>query len=279
MAFDRHQRIAAIWNWLPAFRAAAEYESIQRAALVLGVSPSSLSRTIRLLEEGIGHRLFVRTPTGLSPTLLGLRLLKNTRIAMRLVDESLESSATQGRRDWGAVGPFLPLLLARAAGAAGLGTGIGVSLRTLSAADVEQSLLRGEVDLTLTHAAIRHAELDCEALPSLGLCVAAPLSALKSEARVTVQPPQEPRAVSSFTAQSLDAALELARAARAEIVVPTVLVPADFSVRGLDREPLAVFAVRRREVVSGQSPELLALVATIKAMLAGSPSAAHRTCV
>ena len=46
MPLARYRRIAHLWNWLPSFRVAAEYESIQRAALAMAVSPSSLGRVV-----------------------------------------------------------------------------------------------------------------------------------------------------------------------------------------------------------------------------------------
>lgn len=41
---ERLRRVANLWNWLPPFRVVAEYQSIQRAAVVLNVSASALSR-------------------------------------------------------------------------------------------------------------------------------------------------------------------------------------------------------------------------------------------
>jgi DNA-binding transcriptional LysR family regulator len=57
---DRFRRVAQLWNWLPAFRGVAEHENPQRAASVLGVSASALSRTVKLLEDALGAEVFVR---------------------------------------------------------------------------------------------------------------------------------------------------------------------------------------------------------------------------
>ena len=43
--------VERIWNWLPAFRAVAETEHLPTASDLLHVTPSALSRTIRLLEQ------------------------------------------------------------------------------------------------------------------------------------------------------------------------------------------------------------------------------------
>ncbi len=58
---ERLRRVASFWNWLPAFRAVAETEHLPTAAEALFVSPSALSRAIRLLEKDVGQPLFRRT--------------------------------------------------------------------------------------------------------------------------------------------------------------------------------------------------------------------------
>ncbi len=94
----RFRRVAQLWDWLPAFRGVAEHESLQRAASALGVSPSALSRTIKLLEDALGAPLFDRLPTGLRPTALGEELLAATRDAMRVVDDCLAAHEARAGR-------------------------------------------------------------------------------------------------------------------------------------------------------------------------------------
>ena len=53
---ERLRSIANLWNWLPAFRAVAETGNLRLAAERLHVSPSALSRTVRLLEDEIELR-------------------------------------------------------------------------------------------------------------------------------------------------------------------------------------------------------------------------------
>lgn len=62
-------------NDLLAFVAVATDQSFTQAAARLGTSQSSLSRTIRRLEEQIGLRLLTRTTRSVSPTEAGQRLL------------------------------------------------------------------------------------------------------------------------------------------------------------------------------------------------------------
>ncbi len=85
-------RVRTIWSWLPAFRAVAETEHLPTAAQELDVVASSLSRTVKLLEDELGLPLFDRTAKTLVLNEAGRRLLAATRDAMRLVDEALVSA-------------------------------------------------------------------------------------------------------------------------------------------------------------------------------------------
>jgi DNA-binding transcriptional LysR family regulator len=62
---------------LLAFLAVARERSFTKAAAQLGVSQSTLSHTIRELEERLGVRLLTRTTRSVSPTEAGERLLRN----------------------------------------------------------------------------------------------------------------------------------------------------------------------------------------------------------
>ena len=150
---DRLRSVSNAWNWLPAFRAVAEYESIHKAAAVLNVSASALSRTVRLLEDAVGAMLFVRSATGLTLTSFGAELLRGTRDAMRRIDDVLE--AERGVRAdrifaMGASGPVLPRLLDCAL-ARVLSAATDVSYRTNDVADedVAAELLRGNLDVAV----------------------------------------------------------------------------------------------------------------------------------
>jgi len=82
------RRVAALWSWLPAFRAVAETENLRRAARYLALSPPALSRSLKLLEEAVGRPLFHRDGRRLRLTDEGRGLLLVVRRAMRSVDDA-----------------------------------------------------------------------------------------------------------------------------------------------------------------------------------------------
>ena len=84
-------------NDLVAFVAVAKDRSFTLAAAHLGMSQSSLSRTIRKLEERIGVRLLTRTTRSVTPTDAGRRLLAN--VAPRLDEIGAELDALGAFRD------------------------------------------------------------------------------------------------------------------------------------------------------------------------------------
>lgn len=73
---DSARLVAAIWSWLPVFKAVAETEHLPTAAKQLHVSPSALSRTIRLIEEQLEQELFVRGGRRITLNAAGQRLLR-----------------------------------------------------------------------------------------------------------------------------------------------------------------------------------------------------------
>ncbi|RVD14543.1 LysR family transcriptional regulator, partial [Mesorhizobium sp. M4B.F.Ca.ET.017.02.2.1] len=61
---------------LNVFLAVAEERSFTRAAARLGQSQSSLSQTVRRLEERLGMRLLTRTTLSVAPTQAGAQLIE-----------------------------------------------------------------------------------------------------------------------------------------------------------------------------------------------------------
>src|SRR3979411_1738609 len=74
-----------------AFVATAERSSFAKAASHLGVSRSTLSETIRGLEEKLGVRLLNRTPRSVGLTEVGERLLAELRPALESFEAAVES--------------------------------------------------------------------------------------------------------------------------------------------------------------------------------------------
>ncbi len=68
----------------------AEEQSIGRAAPLLHLSPSALSRQIQALEEDFDAPLFVRTISGVELTAAGETLLRTARQILALLDQAAE---------------------------------------------------------------------------------------------------------------------------------------------------------------------------------------------
>ena len=165
---ERAALIARVWNWLPAFRAVAETEHLPTASEVLHITPSALSRTIRLLEEAIGRDLFNRVGRRIELNEAGERLLARVRDSMRLVhsgwlearDETLVGDvhvASAGLMTTIYVQPALRAL--RAAYPA-----LVPHLRTAHPERVVQQLLQGDIDVAFLSPSIVHPRLQTEHL-------------------------------------------------------------------------------------------------------------------
>ena len=168
---ERTRRLAQFWSWLPAFRAVAESEHLPTASELVHVSPSALSRTVRLLEEEVGQALFDRVGRGLVLNAAGTVLLGSVRDAMRLLDEGL--NAVNQQRDIGDVritasGPLarhfiLPALDGLAREHAGLTPFVEVG----SWPAVSDQLKRGEIDIAICEGASHDDDLQAELIAGL----------------------------------------------------------------------------------------------------------------
>jgi DNA-binding transcriptional LysR family regulator len=76
---------------LTSFVAVADQRSFRGAASRLGVTPSALSHSMRLLEERLGVRLLHRTTRSVSATDAGQRLLRQLRPAIDQIADALEN--------------------------------------------------------------------------------------------------------------------------------------------------------------------------------------------
>jgi DNA-binding transcriptional LysR family regulator len=84
-------------NDIQAFVVVARERSFTRAAAKLGLSQSTLSHTVRNLEERIGVRLLTRTTRSVSPTEAGDQLLQS--VAPRLEEIASDIEAVREYRD------------------------------------------------------------------------------------------------------------------------------------------------------------------------------------
>ncbi|WP_386082488.1 LysR family transcriptional regulator [Vreelandella sp. F11] len=83
---------------LKAFQAVAEHRSFRRAADLMGVSRSSLSHTVRTLEQRLGTRLLHRTTRSVSLTESGERLLSRLSPLLNDLASILEdASSAEGK--------------------------------------------------------------------------------------------------------------------------------------------------------------------------------------
>ncbi|MBZ7926269.1 LysR family transcriptional regulator [Ensifer adhaerens] len=88
---------------LMAFLAVADERSFTRAAAQLGTSQSSLSHTVRRLEERMGVRLLRRTTRSVSPTDAGEQLLETLRPAFSDIRSRIDALSAMRQRPGGTI--------------------------------------------------------------------------------------------------------------------------------------------------------------------------------
>ena len=168
MVMDRARRLRDFWDYLPGFRAVAETEHLPTAALGLGLSTSALSRTVRLLEDRVGHPLFDRVGRGLRLNAAGHLLARAVRDAMRVLDDGVHHGDGTPRGElnltaaptlrW-LVGPWLARLTVDL-------PQVLVRERT-APADLGAALRTGEVDVALASGPCAAEGVRSERLPDL----------------------------------------------------------------------------------------------------------------
>ncbi len=168
---ERARRLRALWNWLPVFRAVAETEHLPTAADALFISPASLSRTIGLLEEELGIKLFDRVGRGLRLNRAGRRMLDSVRDGMRVIDDGVVS--VEGHEWSGELVLWAPqafaetYLLSLATRLQQEHSALRPVIRSHNAKGLEESILRGQVDFALTETPPSHKQLRVEAFVTL----------------------------------------------------------------------------------------------------------------
>ena len=152
---ERLRRVNRLWNWLPAFRAVAETEHLPSASELLGISPSALSRTIKLVEEDIGRPLFDREGRQLRLNANGHAFLGSVRDAMRRVHDGLgevDGDKLLGRVHISVSGParllFAPRLVSELAKQH---PNLQADLLQVDEGEEQAALLRGEIDVAFSH--------------------------------------------------------------------------------------------------------------------------------
>jgi DNA-binding transcriptional LysR family regulator len=85
------------------FVTASEQGSLRKAALLLNIQESAVSRRIRDLEDELGASLFHRHPGGVSLTGAGQRFLRRVRIGLQQIEDGIHDVAAIGRTEDGIV--------------------------------------------------------------------------------------------------------------------------------------------------------------------------------
>lgn len=91
----------ALYNQIRIFQSIAREGNISAAARKLEITPPSVSNALKLLEEYIGHPLFVRTTRRIELTETGQLLLEQTAAAVESLETHLKAFATSIRSPLG----------------------------------------------------------------------------------------------------------------------------------------------------------------------------------
>lgn len=272
MTMTRYRRIAELWNWLPGFRGVAEHESVNEAASALNVSPSALSRTVKLLESALGTELFVRKGTGIELAPFGAQLLAVTRDAMRQIDDCI---AAEDRRRSGH-GPIYVGIASELAGAvvaralAGRLEGLGkVHVVRVADDDTSEELLRGDVDLVVATHASPPSELVAVRLGDLGFAAYASASHPVSAVAVD-DAPELAGAVVAVRCDSIDVARAICERGPHACVLPRLGWPPLVEVASVG-EPATLYALHRPPLPSARDDHRLpTIIASLQQVIAGA---------
>ena len=168
---DPSKKLRDIWPWIPAFRAVAETEHLPTAAVRLHVSPSALSRTVKLVEEALGEELFVRSSRRIVLNTAGQRLLAAVRRSMAGLEHSMQHVLDRdftGDYRVGSLGVLtdqfvLPALLElRAARPA-----LVPCMTTLQSKEANRQLANGQIEVAFYYDATSAPGITCRRIGSL----------------------------------------------------------------------------------------------------------------
>lgn len=138
--------------------AAADHGSFRRAARVLGIEISAVSRRVRDVEDQLGAELFTRCSGGVTPTLAGTRFIDRARKALENLQSAINEAGAVGRGEAGSVQIGVVMSIAS-----------GFAAELLRKYNLQNPGLRLEVvdgDLSQHIAAVHRRELDIAFLPN-----------------------------------------------------------------------------------------------------------------
>jgi DNA-binding transcriptional LysR family regulator len=169
---SRSNPVNELWGYLPAFRAVAETQHLPRAAAQLHVVPSALSRSLKLVEEGLGQKLFSRVGGRLTLNQHGRALLESLRRAMQSVERGMvqaTAGGVEGEYRVSTLGVItnhvvLPELLALA----GIHPGFVPVMRNYRATEANHRMMLGEIDIAFFYDAVPFAGVTCKKLGEIG---------------------------------------------------------------------------------------------------------------
>lgn len=95
------RRIGVDFDLLQHATAAADYGSFRRAAEVLSVKQSTITRSIQLLEHRFGAAIFERSSGGVQPTVVGRQFLRLARSMLEQLDTLTTFTRAAGRGEAG----------------------------------------------------------------------------------------------------------------------------------------------------------------------------------
>lgn len=277
---ERAYRISNLWNWLPAFRTVAETEHLPTAARALHVSPSALSRSVKHLENEVGHPLFDRDGRRMKLNRAGEQLLAAVRDAMRRVDDGLDGG-TQPATSLQIAGPpaWLQWIVLPAIHALAPGDRVAVVLAEAPAGDPERALLRGDVDLIVSELPIGGDQLVVDHLGAVTYVLCGPRGGLDPElpyAAWTGMPeawPAVDRPEVALRTPHLPLIIDACAAGRAQAVLPLAIArAANLEIRCAVPLPAGqLYLARRRPLGRSLIEPVIARIRAQAACVLGRP--------
>lgn len=167
---------------LEIFRAIMRSGTLTSAAQLLNVSQPAVSKVLRHLESQIGYRLFERVGGRLQPTAEAQLLFADADRVFREIEAVRDLAIRIRERRVGllrigaSAPPTFTVLPSALAAFQARNPEVKVVLRTLSAEELSEKILVGEVDLGLTLSAIRVPMVQAELLAAMPVVVLLPLA-------------------------------------------------------------------------------------------------------